>query len=458
MLNLTKNEIACSKGDILDYYRESCKQENDFMVGLEYERLSLDATTKRNAPYENLKKIIEYFASIRGWGILRDGAGVVIGAMASGETNSPGAGGGYGAVTSISLEPGGQFELSLEKKKSIGEIESDSVQILTLLDKIGDAHGVKFVPIGNTPYSTYRNINIVPKDRYLIMADYLPAQGRFSPVMMRETAGVQVNLDYRNEEDALLKLRLAAKMSPFLTGFFANSPMRAGKTLQYKSFRTLAWKYTDAARCGLFYKNLLKNRACIGFEDYVDAILNVPMLFFERGAKKIEVRGKINFKEFLESGFEGHSATMQDYILHSSLTFPDVRLKNCIEIRNHDSHKLPLALAICAFYKGVMYSDTAMDEAAELLEGVENINELGFLAAKHGLDFEIPEASTAGGVRNGASAAATSKFTARKITTKLFEIAHKNIGRDEQKYLEKPLEMLVSGRAPIDEFNLEQFF
>lgn len=415
------------------------------MVGLEYERLSLDATTRRNAPYESLKKVIEHFAHLREWGILRDGAGTVIGALDSAALSA-------GAVTSISLEPGGQFELSLEKKKGIEEIESDAVQTLTLLDKIGAAYGVKFVPVGNTPYSTYQNISIVPKDRYLIMADYLPAQGAFSPVMMRETAGVQVNLDYKSESDAFEKLRLAAKISPFLTGFFANSPMRAGKRLPYKSFRALAWKYTDAKRCGLFYKNLLKGRigrACFGFEDYVDAVFDVPMLFFERGTKKIEVHGKINFREFMKSGFEGHSATLQDYILHSSLTFPDIRLKNCIEIRNHDSQKLPMALAICAFYKGIMYSDNALGEAAELLADVkgESLDELGFLAAKHGLDFD-----------SDALAAATSKFTAREITTKLFKIAHKNLNRVEQKYLEKPLEMLAFGKAPIDEFDLEEFF
>ncbi len=440
MLNLTKNETACNKADIIDYYRKNCKQESDFMVGLEYERLSLDADTRRNAPYENLKKIIEHFASINGWGILKDGTGVTVGAMANAEAAS-------GTATSISLEPGGQFELSLEKKKNIGEIEADAAQILSLLDKIGDAYGVKFVPVGNTPYSTYQNINIVPKDRYLIMANYLPAQGAFSPVMMRETAGVQVNLDYKSEEDALAKLRLAAKMSPFLTGFFANSPIRGGKTSKYKSFRALAWKYTDAARCGLFYKNLLKNRACIGFEDYVDAVLGVPMLFFERGAEKIEVNGKINFAQFLENGFEGHSATLQDYILHSSLTFPDVRLKGYVEIRNHDSQKLPLALAICALYKGIMYG--SMDEAVDILSGVNggNLDELGFLAAKYGLNFEIP----------GVSAKSYSA-SPREITKKLFEIAHNSLEAAEQKYLEKPLEMLAYGKAPIDEFNLEQFF
>ncbi len=430
MLNIIKDEITLSMGEIIDYYQKSCKQTDDFKVGLEYERLSLNTTTRRNAPYESLKKIIEHFASIQGWGILRDSAGTVIGAI--------------DGATSISLEPGGQFEISLEKKESIRDIEEATVKIITILDKIATAYDVVFIPIGNTPYSTYQNIKIVPKDRYLIMADYLPKKGTFSPVMMRETAGVQVNLDYGSEEDALKKLQLCTKISPFLTGFFANSPMRNGKKIPYKSFRALAWKYTDSERCGIFYKNILKNRPYFGFEDYINEILNVPMLFFERGLEKINVGGKINFKEFIKNGFEGHSATLQDYILHSSLTFPDIRLKNCIEIRNHDSQKLPMALAICAFYKGILHSDSAICEVDELLTNInsENLEKLGFLVAKHGLDF-VPFYG---------------KLTPREITKKLFEIANKNLNKQEQKYLEKPLEMLSSGKSLIDEFDLEQFF
>lgn len=434
MLNAAKENAVVTKTEILDYYFNNCKQKADFKVGLEYERLSLNAVSKKNAEYKDLKKIIEHFASVNGWGILKDD-GLTIGAM-KGETT-------------ISLEPGGQFEISLGPKATIDEIESEITEITDMLDKIAKICNVKFVPIGNTPFSTYQNINIVPKNRYLIMADYLPNQGAFASVMMRETAGVQVNFDYESESDALEKLRVCAKISPFLTGFFANSPMRLGKMLPFKSFRALAWKYTDNNRTGIFYKNLLKNRSCFGFEDYVDEILKVPMLFFQRGNEKIEVKGKINFKEFMKNGFKGYAPNFADYILHSSLTFPDVRLKNCIEIRNHDSQKLPLALAICAFYKGILHNEDAISEIGEMLKNLdgEACSELGFLAAKNGLDFILKDNLTT--------------LSPKEITKKLFEISYnnlKNMDEGEQKYLEEPILMLENGKYVIETFDVEEFF
>lgn len=424
MLNVAKENAVLSIDDIISYYASCCKQKTDFKLGLEYERISLDVSTQKNAKYKDLKKIIEHFASIKGWGILKDG-NLTIGALEPCAMQK--------AATSISLEPGGQFEISLKPKKTIAEIEADMFEITELLDKIASVCNVEFKAVGITPNSTYQNIDIVRKNRYLIMADYLPGQGAFSPVMMRETAGIQVNVDYESEFDALQKLRIAAKMSPFLTGLFANSSVRAGKSVPYKSFRALAWKYTDRARSGLFYKNLLgKSIGGAGavvpsFESYIDEILKVPMLFFERGHKAIEIKGKINFKEFMKYGFEGYQATFNDYILHSSLTFPDVRLKNCIEIRNHDSHKLPVAYAICALYKGILYSSSALCEAEELLKNFdgESCDAMGFLAAKNGLDFEV----MCGG-RN------LSKIPAREIVKKLFEIAQNGLCDDEKKYLE----------------------
>lgn len=431
MLNLKQENLILSKDEIINYYFRNCKNEADFKVGLEYEQLSLDYNTRKNAQYEDLKKIIEHFASIYGWGVLKDDT-LTIGAMSG--------------KSSISLEPGGQFEISLEPKTNICEIETEMLKITTLLNKIAKIYNVKFVPIGNTPYSVYQNIDIVRKNRYLLMANYLPKQGAFSPVMMRETAGVQVNFDYESEYDALLKLRVCAKISPFLTGFFANSPMRGGKIGNYKSFRALAWKYTDSKRCGLFYKNILKNHENVGFENYVDEILNVPMLFFERGGKKISTKGKINFKDFMKFGFDGYFATFEDYILHSSLTFPDIRLKNCLEIRNHDSQELPLALAICAFYKGIMHSKSALLEIDKLLKNFngDTLEKIGFLAAKNGLHFSLDKTLC--------------KLSPTEITKKLFEISNKNLEDSEKNYLQKPIKMLKDGKVVIDYFNLEKFW
>lgn len=422
MLNLHKNSFALTKEQIIDYYESNCKQESEFKIGLEYERVSVNSKTLENAPYEDLRQIITHFAIIKGWGTLKDD-GVIIGAISG--------------KSSVSLEPGGQFEISLEPKEYLEEIEKEMNEIISLLDSIGKVYDVRFLPIGVTPKSVYQNIGMVKKSRYVIMSGFLPekgAQGKLAPVMMRETAGVQVNCDFKNGFDALLKLSTCALVSPFLTGLFANSPIRNNKINNYKSFRALAWHFTDKNRCGLFYKNLVKWRPSLGFEDYADAILDVPMLFFERSGKKIVVNGEITFKEFLNKGYNGYQAELMDYKLHASLCFPDVRLKNCIEIRNHDSQKMPFTLAICAFYKGILHNDNALLEVQKILKWLpsEDISKLALDAARYGLDFSAD------------------KKSAFEVTENLFNIAKDSLAASEKHYLKPVLKMLKNRECMAD--------
>ncbi len=420
MLNLTKKHQTLEKAQIIEYYKSHIKKECDFKVGLEYEQLSLNVKTLKSAPYKDLAKIIENFAAIKGWGIIRDGK-TTLGAMSGG--------------TSISLEPGSQFEISLEPKTTIDEIKKDVEEYLKLLNNIAKIYDTAFLPYGIAPLSWYKNIEMMPKKRYLIMADYFRKNAlKFAPVMMKETAGVQVNFDYKSGADAILKLRACALMSPFLTGFFANSPIRGGKITPYKSFRALAWKYTDNARCGFFYQNLLKNRFGLDFEDYTDNILKVPMLFIERDNRKIVIGGRINFEQFMQDGYEGYYPNLTDYILHSSLVFPDVRLKNCLEIRNHDSQNLPLTLAICAFYKGILHKESNVMKVLDLLRfGASEIQELGFKSAKHGLSYNV----------NGKSAF--------DIALELFELALEGLSDESEKeFLKKPMEMMKNKKCTAD--------
>ena len=149
---------------------------------------------------------------------------------------------------------------------------------------------------------------------------------------MRETAGIQVCIDYKDENDAIKKFNLACKLSPFMTAMFANSQIRGGVDTGYKSFRALAWLNTDNERCGFgtkFDKEHL-------FENYINFLMEIPMIFIQRGDKLIEINGKINFKEFFKNGYEGYYATLEDFKLHANLAFPDVRLNSFLEIRNHD--------------------------------------------------------------------------------------------------------------------------
>lgn len=419
MLNY-KNTKICTKvldiNQIKQYYTDSAKDEKDSKFGLEYERIAVDSLSLKSADYNHIEKIIKNFAHIKNWGILYDEK-TIIGAMGEG--------------SSISLEPGCQFELSLEAKSSLAEIEKCASDITLLLDRIAKFYNVEFLPYGITPKSVFKNIDIVKKQRYEIMANYLPLYGKLAPVMMRETAGVQLNVDYKDEKDAIDKIKLFSYISPFLTGLFANSPIREDKLTNFKSYRAFAWKYTGKNRCGLFYKNLLDNKDS-SFEDYIEAVLDVPMLFIERVDKKIPINGSLTFRKFMQSGYHNHCAVLEDYILHSSLTFPDVRLKKCIEIRNHDSQNLDLAMAVCAFYKGILACD--FSEIFRSFESVtsEDIDNMGYLAARYGINFKYKN------------------FDSLDFTKKLFEIAKSCLSDEEKHYLKPAFKLLELKMCPAD--------
>lgn len=409
MLNLAKNREKLTLDEIVGYYKSACKTSENKKIGLEYERISLNSKTQATIDPGLMSKSIEEFAKRYGWGILYDGD-TVLGAIKDG--------------TSISLEPAGQFEISYQPENLIKNIEIGTSKIISDFDKIAKSNGISFLGKGLTPYSTHHEIKILKKNRYLIMADYLKDQGSLAPAMMRETAGIQVNCDYSDEENAILQLKFLNKIMPFMTGLCANSSIRGGIDTKYKSYRALIWKYTDSARASTFYNDILDSATT--FSDYIEKILDVPMLFIERENKKILINGKISFREFLESGFMGEFATLSDYLLHSSLTFGDIRLKNSIEIRNHDSNSLDVALGLCAFYKGLLKSEDQIKELYENFSEIsfENVEKYGFDCAKYGLNFELR-----GKIRE--------KFeTPCKVVKFLINSAEGNLADTEKHYLE----------------------
>ncbi len=409
MLNLAKKREELTLDDIINYYKSACKAPENKKIGLEYERISLHAQTLKTIDPELMSKTIEEFAKRYGWGILYDES-TVLGAIKDG--------------TSISLEPAGQFEISYQPEDSIKNIEDGVSEIISDFDKLAKANNIAFLEKGLTPYSTHPEIKILKKNRYLIMAEYLKEQGSLAPAMMRETAGIQVNCDYSSEENAIFQLKFLNKIMPFMTALCANSNIRGGIDTNYKSYRALVWKYTDSARAGTFYNDILDGAT--GFADYIKKIIDVPMLFIERNNKKILINGEISFREFLENGFMGERATLADYLLHSSLTFGDIRLKNSIEIRNHDSNSLDVALGLCAFYKGLLKNEDEIKKLYENFSDVtfEDIEKYGFDCAKYGLDFKL-------------SGKIKEKFkNAREIVNFLINQAENNLDDTEKHYLE----------------------
>ena len=338
----TKEKLE--KRDILNLFTSGIK--TDCKVGIEIERLPINKKSFLAADYNGgICDSLRQFAKEENWDYITDDCNI-IGLKQNHDT--------------ITLEPGCQVEFSIEPKKSIFDLQK-KISILTKsLGKILDEYNIQLLPYGVSPLSTYQNINILPKRRYHIMAKYL--WGILSDVMMRETAGIQCCVDFVSEEDAIRKFRLANKLTPFMTAMFANSPIRGGVETGYKSFRALSWLNTDNERCG-FALDLDED---FSFEKYIDKVLTSPIIFLNKGDNCINIDGKMTFEEYMNCGYFDFDADLEDFKLHANLYFPEVRLRNFIEIRNHDCTSMPYS--VLAIYKGLLYSNSAMRDLEELFK------------------------------------------------------------------------------------------
>lgn len=367
----TKQKLE--KSDILKLFTSGCKTSRDLNVGIEYERLPISKLTNTAVPYDGDFGICDFlrtFAKKENWDYITDDYSI-IGLKQNHDT--------------ITLEPGCQVELSVKPEKTIFDLKNKIDSLNKKMEPIFEKFGINLLEYGVSPLSTHKNIRLIPKKRYKIMAGYL--WGILSDVMMRETAGIQGAFDFTDEEDAIRKFNIANKLSPFMTAMFANSPIRGGVETGYKTFRALSWLNTDNDRCGFCGKM----EGDFSFEKYVDNVLKSPMIFINRNGAPIPLKGKINFEEFMQKGFGDFDAEIDDFNLHANLYFPEVRLRNFIEIRNHDCAGKNLIYAVLAIYKGILYNKSAMDEIEEIFNKFtyEDFAELRYNVPKNALDSEI---------------------------------------------------------------------
>ena len=403
--------------EIEEFYNK--KNHADLRIGLEYERICLDKKTLKSAPCDTVSKIVEHFSSIMHWKVVFDNK-VTVGAIAPDST-------------SLSIEPGGQLEISIAPKSTVLDIDLELSKIIELLDKIAKIYDVVFLGYGITPLSSADRIDILEKRRYKVMNDYLPycSYGELCTTMMRKTAGIQVNIDFKNTVDAYKKLKFFNLIMPVISALFANSPIENDILTDKKTNRAYAWLYTGQNRCNCFYKNVFKglfNKKTNLFKNYIKEVINVPMVYIERENNIIPIKGKINFAQFMKNGFEDFTATIDDYILHQSLCFPDVRLKNYIEIRNHDSQDYKTTLALCAFYKGLSNADFSylLNKFSYL-----NINKIELY------QYEM--------IKSGLKHYLTHNKSGWDIVNQLFEISKNNLSAQERIYL-KPIANMIKAR------------
>jgi glutamate--cysteine ligase len=369
-------EKRLDKKEILQLYTKGYTSAGNFKVGIEYERLPISSSSFKNVDYWSeygIKKLLERFAKEETWDYINDGKNLI---------------GLKNKHDTITLEPGAQVEISAKPERTIFEIKDKIDSINSSLKTLAEDMDINLLSYGVSPYSTNKGINLIPKCRYKIMARYL--WGILSDVMMKETAGIQCCIDFSSEEDAMRKFKLANKLSPFMTAMFANSPIRGGVDTGYKTFRGLSWLNTDNDRCGFCGKISEE----FSFEEYIDCVLKTPMIFIQRDNLNFEINGDITFEEFMQNGFEGEFPTLEDYELQANLYFPEVRMRNFIEIRNHDCVGGDLKYAILAIYKGILYNDIAMDECEELFKSLQykDFSELRFNVPKNTLQSRVKNA------------------------------------------------------------------
>lgn len=337
--------------DLRGYFDLGSKPRERWGVGVEYERLGVFRDTGRAVPYEghvSIESMLRTLVRDAGWEAEEEGGHIL--ALRRGATR-------------LTLEPGAQVELSSAVHRTLPSLDEELRGFVDLLETASRPFGFTFIGLGVQPISPLDEIGWLPKKRYAIMRDYLPKRGARAHVMMKQTAGIQVNLDYGSEGDAADKLRTAMALSPLLTALYANSPLTDGQLNGFLSWRAWAWRETDPDRCGLL-PFVFKDGA--GFGDYLDYALDVPMFFVVRNDQWMPANG-LTFRRFLRRGFEGHRATRADFELHLSTLFPEVRLKHYIEIRSVDSGEPASALALAALLKGILYDGASRRAAWELV-------------------------------------------------------------------------------------------
>ena len=336
---------------------------------------------------------------------------------------------------SITLEPGGQVELSGAPHRSLRALAAELEENRAHLLAFAEGRDLLYLSAGLSPLAPIDTIPWMPKGRYRIMREYLPQVGDLAHWMMKATASVQANYDYADEADAARKVRLAAGIAPILTGMYSHSPVAEGRLTGFKTFRGHIWTRTDPARTG--FPAPLKDG--FTFEKHVDLLLDVPMMFTKSGGVWAPARGR-TFRQWMAEGIGGRFPTWDDWGLHQTSVFPEVRIKRTIEIRGADAAPVPLAVAFCAFYAGLFYDRSAADGALALVDALDAAG-------------ESREAQFDAATRAGMSAVVAGR-PLRDWARDLGALAHAGLARwspGEDVLLDPLLERLDSGRSLADD-------
>lgn len=348
--NRLKHDLVITSTDqLVNFLAAGARPESEWGIGAEMEKLVLDANTGEAAEFSRIETLLTALEKTGDWQELRENGRLI---------------GLQGRDSSITLEPGGQLELSGQLCADLFCNCSDFSRYIINAVAACQKLGLVLVGLGTQPFSRLEDIEWTPKSRYDIMGPYMLKTGDMGQRMMKQSAGLQVNLDFRDEADCMRKLRLAQALAPLLYGLFANSPILDGQPSGFLTTRGEIWSRTDPDRTGLL---AFLDKPDAGFADYVEYALDVPMYFIVRDERYLDLTQKpFRFRQFLDSGHAGHRATLSDWNLHLSTLFPEVRLRPQIEVRCADSLPPHLVLTVAALLKGLMYDEEAFQSAWQL--------------------------------------------------------------------------------------------
>src|SRR5438270_1307666 len=351
-----------TRDDLVTWIEKGCKERSSFRLGTEHEKVPFYRSDTFPVPYERpgsrqggIRDLLEGLQTRLQWEPISDGAALI--GLAAPESGA-----------AISLEPGGQFELSGAPLETVHEVAREFDAHIAAVHGVAEPLDIGFLSLGMQPKWPRSAIPVMPKQRYAIMARYMPKVGTLGLDMMFRTATVQVNLDYGSEADMVKKLRVGLALQPIVTAIFANSPFADGKPNGFLSMRSEIWRDTDAARTGMLPFAFEEG---MGFERYVDYALDVPMYFVKRGEHYHDVSGA-SFRDLLEGKLPqlpGERATISDWANHLGTLFPEVRLKRYLEMRGADAGPTGRLAALSAFWVGLLYDQTALDAAWDLVKG-----------------------------------------------------------------------------------------
>ncbi len=343
-----------SKDELIAHLAKGCKPREEWRIGTEHEKFGFLKDGNQPVPYDghaSVRSMLEGLRDRFNWEPIEED-GRIIGLKKDG--------------ASVSLEPGGQFELSGAPLEHIHQTCNEVGVHLKEVREIADEIGVAFLGLGFSPTWSLEETPMMPKGRYKIMRDYMMKVGRLGRQMMFRSCTVQTNLDYSSEADMVKKMRVSLALQPVATALFANSPFNEGRTNGFQSYRAHVWTDTDPDRTGMLPFAFEEG---YGFERYVDYVLDTPMYFVRRNGEYMDASGK-SFRDFLDGNLDiipGDKPTMDDFDDHMSTLFPEVRLKQFLEMRGADSGPWGQICALPAFWVGLLYDEQSLNDAWELV-------------------------------------------------------------------------------------------